>query len=272
MVYNTGETDEQLKAKYNPEGSHLRQAQERMLDMLIYFDGVCKQAGVKWRLDGGTFLGAIRHKGFIPWDDDLDVAIDDKKEWNRLVRYLKEHPHPQYVLQDHSTDPGFFYFWMTIRDTNSEYIHEIPQLIEQEKLRKYRGLQIDVFPWSSRINPKLYRFASIVHRNSLKYLAVKYTWFESLVWQFEKHCLHPFFRLVGYSKRNSGFWMHDYGTAWMHRLKREWLFPYKEYEFEGHSFPGPASPEGYLGELYGNYMDLPPENGRRHHKVSIKLR
>ena len=68
MTFNTGETSEELRATYNPEGSILRKVQDRLLEMLLYLDGVCKSIGVPYRLDGGNVLGAIRHQGFIPWE------------------------------------------------------------------------------------------------------------------------------------------------------------------------------------------------------------
>ena len=71
IVFNTGETQSELRAKYNPEGSILRRAQMRMLDMLIYLDKVCKEQNIPYRIDGGNVLGAVRHGGFIPWDDDF---------------------------------------------------------------------------------------------------------------------------------------------------------------------------------------------------------
>ena len=121
MVFNTGETSEELKAKYNPEGSKLRRLQLRMLDMLIYIDKVCTEQNIDWRLDCGNILGAVRHGGFIPWDDDIDIVLVPK-EHKRLVAYLKDHPHPQFVLQDNDTDPGFYApNWAVLRDLKSEY-------------------------------------------------------------------------------------------------------------------------------------------------------
>ena len=67
-----------LKEKYNPEGSVLRKSQMRMLDMLIFIDKVCHENDVTYWVEGGTLLGAFRHNGFIPWDDDADLCMPYK--------------------------------------------------------------------------------------------------------------------------------------------------------------------------------------------------
>ena len=78
MIYNTGETSEELKEKYNPDGSDTRRAQLRMLEMLHFIDDICKKNNIEYYINSGTLLGAVRHGGFIPWDDDLDICISRK--------------------------------------------------------------------------------------------------------------------------------------------------------------------------------------------------
>ena len=77
-TFNTGETEKELKEKYNPEGSTLRKAQLRMLEMAVFLDKVLKENGITYYIEAGNLLGAVRHGGFIPWDDDFDIAVDAK--------------------------------------------------------------------------------------------------------------------------------------------------------------------------------------------------
>ena len=97
------QTNAELKEKYNPEGSILRQIQLGALDALVEFDSVCKKNNIQYWLDSGTLLGAIRHGGFIPWDDDIDVCVL-MRDYKRLLKCLKKELKGNYKLHNGRKD------------------------------------------------------------------------------------------------------------------------------------------------------------------------
>ena len=83
---------EELRQQYNPEGSALRQLQEGLLDILVKFDAFCREKGLSYSVSYGTMLGAIRHHGFIPWDDDVDTMMT-RAEWEEFKKHIREDGH-----------------------------------------------------------------------------------------------------------------------------------------------------------------------------------
>lgn len=80
---------DELRQRFNPEGSKLRQMQLRMLDILTEVDSICKKHGISYWLSSGTLIGALRHDGFIPWDDDLDIEMM-RDDYLRLMKVLPQ--------------------------------------------------------------------------------------------------------------------------------------------------------------------------------------
>ena len=74
---------------YNPEGSALKRDQMRLVEVLQKFAEICKEHDINWWLCSGTLLGAVRHGGFIPWDDDIDVSMLPK-DYRKFVKVMKE--------------------------------------------------------------------------------------------------------------------------------------------------------------------------------------
>lgn len=271
MRYNTGESPEELKAKYNPEGSELRKMQLRMLDMLLYIDAVCKEQRIDYRLDAGNILGAVRHGGFIPWDDDVDISLLPK-EYKRLVRYLKDHPHPQYVLQDNDTDPGFYApNWAVLRDLKSEY----KQNTFLHNARKYKGAQIDIFCYDNHLNKTLFKIAGKISAANIKWFIGRYPKIAYFIYKIQECIINPLFHIIGYPFSSDKV----YGLAYGHLasnfnlkwLPEDFILPHKPIEFEGHVFQGPAKPAEFLTTKYGDYMKLTPEEKRCHHHAEYKI-
>lgn len=272
-IFNTGETQETLRRDYNPDGSVLRRAQLRMLDMLDYLAEAAGKANVSWRLDGGNVLGALRHGGFIPWDDDVDIVVS-QKDYKRFCDYLKQHPHPQYLLQDNTTDEGYLKFWASFRDLKSEHVStEDEQSRDRRALEnmRYRGLHIDIFPYEDRILPGLQRIAGKLAVKVNLDIAPHHPLLARWSYKILEKCVFPVFRFIGHLFGKRGKFMHTYGTWFYERFPVEVVRPYKPISFEGKEYNGPAQPADFCKIIYGDYMALPPRDKRNRHQVTIKF-
>ena len=111
------QTQEELRARYNPDGSDLRRLQLHMLDLLVEFDRICRKNDIDYWLEYGTLIGAARHGGFIPWDDDLDVTLL-KKDRKKLIEALRKDLQAPYYFIDADSKEGDTRRWCKMRNDN----------------------------------------------------------------------------------------------------------------------------------------------------------
>jgi lipopolysaccharide cholinephosphotransferase len=145
------------------------------------------------------------------------------------------------------------------RDMKSEYVHSDPYERALDRKMKYRGLQIDIFPYEAGVIPSLYY--NIVHHSS-KARALHL---------IRKYICNPVLHFVSRLFGDKNMYMHSYGEGFPCRFPKSVLLPHNSIMFEGHEFPGPADPDRFCEILYHDYLNLPPLDKRSSHLVTYKL-
>ena len=263
---------EELRAQYTPDGSDLRRAQLRMLEMLKFIKNVCENNGITYWIDGGTLLGAARHDGFIPWDDDTDICMP-REDYLRFKQYmLNDNKNEDFVLQCHQTDPNYYGTWGVLRDLRSKYVKKSARLNNY----KYQGLQVDIFPIDSKSSNifywKLCRwvFAYLIHAPLHEGRLTKYLRFNvGPAFIFLTKVMIPLCRL--FTRSGSYVYSHQYGTFWHYKWGKDMLFPNRVIMFEGVSFPAPCDVDSYLTSIYGNWRKVPNLKDRFNHKAKFSF-
>lgn len=260
----------ELRIKYNPDGSEIRKAQLRMLEMLKALDTICREHNLVYWLAGGTMLGAARHGGFIPWDDDVDVYMPRKDARKLKKIFGKEILYGFLVLQNTNTDPNYLNSsWMTLRDTKSEYISDALWHNRQ----KYRGFQVDIFIVDEGVNLWIKDKITWLHQQlifrpwvgkKMKYLR----WAVNFNHRVFDYVIFPLLRLIKFNEKITV----GYGCIFSNPQDKATIFPLKEIEFEGYSFYCPNDVERFLTLSYGDWRQLPSEDKRRSdHNFSFKF-
>jgi lipopolysaccharide cholinephosphotransferase len=250
---------------------NLRACQLRQLRILQEIDRICKRHHIEYWIDGGTLLGAVRHGGFIPWDDDIDIAM--RLEDQRRFEAIAPSELPDWLfLQNQRTDPGIKEPITKIRDLTSLYIEQGDSF----QANYVKGIFIDIFPfvdypdisraWIKRLTKGISKSHSILlhaHYYSLRtfaeffYFGAKYV-VCSAIWRVVSALGKPG-RCSDVPRLNGRGISFDKRAVW----------PLGTVTFEGHEFPAPGNPDSYLRDLYGDYMTLPSEDKREFHSVFI---
>lgn len=256
----------ELKARFNPDGSPLRRQQLVMLEMVTELDRICRKHDIPYFLYGGTLLGAIRHNGFIPWDDDLDVGLM-RKDYLRLMKILPEELPPHIVLQTNETDKNYFYFFAKLRDTRS-FLDEGAY----DRAFKYRGIFIDIFPFDKLRLPlqrlRLQSYAYTLYRNG-KGSEAALRKIRTLTW-FNRNISFPLLRAI--SRLTGGKTLtYDFGIPFHIVYDERDIFPLTTHEFEGVQLSVPGNSDHMLRSQFDDYMRLPNLDNVEHHVERLEF-
>lgn len=257
----------------NGEGTILRKAQLRVLDILIEVDKICRKYNIDYWLMGGTLLGAVRHGGFIPWDDDIDISVKHN-DLKKLSKILQQELPEQYVVQNYKTDKNYYLdSVLKIRDTKSI------ASIEYYKSFQEQGLFLDIVSMEKIPSQKLKRF--VFRFNKYPYLRRKEISLKGKSNNIKGFLFAPISKLLiklahWFSQKSSTtkigynylFWL---GHFFDMEFEKETIFPLKTMKFEGREFFVPNDTDKFLRITYGDFMKIPPPKNRLVHASEIKV-
>ena len=250
----------------------LRRLQLAELEILVEFDRVCRKNNISYCLGCGTLLGAIRHHGFIPWDDDIDVWIL-RSEYDRFCKIAKTELNNKFFFQNWHTDPFFNSAYGKIRKKGTRYIR-----IGQEKMKYKDGIYIDILPldnlpdqywdrWKMIVRAWFYRKLTYAKAGALceKNVIKKMGYFILSLYPIKK-AKKRFYRLLTRYDNMNTLYCKCLGDV---NFNPHWKDDFKEvieWDFEGHRLFVPARYDSLLKNNIGiDYMKLPPVSKRKPH-------
>jgi len=263
----------------------LRKVQLTLLEIAKEIRRVCQENGIPFFLDAGTFLGAVRHHGFIPWDDDMDVGML-REHYATFCRIAPEKLGKDFVLQNWYTDPNYAlpFGKVMLRDTVYLEGKKTDRLTEN-------GFYVDIFPYDNVPSSQEERkalAARLLRLYRVKLMKSGYRpWMENGKTVVVKRVGYLYYQLQAlfasgeqlsrkFDGLASGFpagntvCVQDTSVAPLY-FDRAWCENLEMYSFEGEMFPGPRDYDPFLTTVYGDYMVPPPEDQRenRHQIVQI---
>ena len=265
--------------------TELRQLQMTELQILLAIDAVCTENKIDYFLDSGTMLGAARHQGFIPWDDDVDIAMP-RTSYEKFLAIGQEALGQRFFLQTRRTDPKVPFSFTKVRMNGTEMVERITN-----DASTHNGIWVDIFPFDTiegsernlAIKRKQWRFWHKLYTTRQSSLTSAGS---NLLKQIAKSIAHLILLPIPLdfiikrldSLGDANVPLNEAALACFHYytvftpLKMEDVYPLKRMPFEDHEFLVLNGWERYLEMTYGNWREVPPVEMRRvHDVVRLKL-
>ena len=253
------------------DNEYTRKLQLKLLDIMQIFHEVCLKHNITYYMLGGTMLGAVRHKGFIPWDDDMDVGLP-RDDYDRLLNLPQKEWPSNIKIKTPYNSKDLIFPYSKIMDTNTT-------LIEDRLDGVVEGIYIDIFPldgagnsfFSAKFRFKIHYWNQGLLYNNQDH-GEKRTALRRLVQRYaRKQDVKELYFKTEKWMRNSSYdsssIVGNYSGSWGFKefTKKEVMGVPISYDFEGLKLYGANMPDKYLTSLYGNYMELPPVEKRKSH-------
>lgn len=263
----------------------LKKVQPVLLEMLQEIDRVCREQGIAYFLYRGTMLGSVRHQGFIPWDDDLDVAML-RSDYDRFCAIAPTALGEKYTFQTWHTDPGYAHPFGKLRKRNTVYLEA-----KGGKPLKENGFYVDVYPLDYvPEDPGAYHALAgkLVQLYRLKLMKSGYTpWMEDkkILWKkrigyllyqtaalfvTQQKLIDAYEALIRQVPAGSRVYEQSALTR-DYSFDLSWFSTLEDRPFEDGAYPVPAEYDRILTALYGDYMQLPPEGQRENRHQIVRM-
>lgn len=258
--------------------SEIRRLQLEELSVLDELDRICKKHGLRYYLTAGTLLGAVRHGGFIPWDDDVDVAMP-RKDYDKLFKICQTDLHENFFYQNEKTERLHTFFFAKIRKNGT---HVTEHLLNGVDI--HDGCYVDIFPLDkcpdsprlanlyfktvrifncaiiSKVSPD-FKDEYTKRSAKLAYGLLKRLPFPLLRWL--RHLTRKFFGLISSGKTLATVaGSHGYPRE---SYKASWFSESVDLTFECKKYPAPKEYDALLTNMYGSYMTPPPDDEQSGH-------
>lgn len=259
----------------------MNEIQEKLLSIFKCFAKICEKHNLKYYAVGGTMLGAVRHRGFIPWDNDMDIIMP-RPDYETFLTIAPSELPDNLFLQCHYTENKWYHPFSKIRDSNTT-------AIEKEFLNSdiNNGLWIDIFPIDNRVASKAKNIVNdFVYRILMRRLMCSYKIKRNLLGKIKSILLIIMLpsKEFCWKKMNNTLTKYNnidgckyFRSPWDLRPAYKYLYPYEwireliNVKFEDTYIKIPIDYDKYLSYVFGNYMELPPLEKRTSgsHNITI---